>query len=708
MGRRHWTPGNVRASQPCLVSFDSLHARELSVPTSNLQVPGCADAKGMTIACPYRHISYSKWRLNVFQTLFQSPSQHPGGTTLPNHDCTSRTIRRSKYGTSSHAARTKDTLGVKESTAPEPPTLGIRDRALVTPTEFDPHSLKGREAIKGLLTELRYTAAKLRSPHKSLDPRISKQSDAVDAPAPEELLRPRNLIEQVRDRDRKRRDQRELQRHGVAVDSLAPSKNTAVKSKSPVLRRLEANLELRTEEKTQPIHHNITGLKNNPWAESLASPIRACQGSGARLPKDFLLDFGFVNNVADGKTYMMPANLADLDSLESEMTARPELDSAFERTTNRRPVTQKARLLSNVTFIQFLSDTLTKPLRAPLHESNPTPVRTSFSNEVSKLVHFEARQAIHKSQRYLDNKRRFEAAKDGMSKAAAQGTAEQETREGFNLSKLQWQFDVPSRVAHIMRRRILVALKALADVETAAKTQGILRGLSGISALPFPANRVIDDEEQMLPAGAEAPGKATAAKPAPAYEHDESQYQRLGHHEWLPGSAFLHVGSKPIADILSSLPSNEESSFPPLPDNNSLIPPMLPVIETYRFPVFSLHRLFSHPWAATNSNDLDELRSLLTNPIFHCAQSVEQGQSDYLLFVRPLQGPGRTVIEEVWRLWRYLGGENMGVDFSETDPDELIKRDWASRDVNKKFGRLGSSGQTLDEALRQKAGVSED
>lgn len=109
---------------------------------------------------------------------------------------------------------------------------------------------------------------------------------------------------------------------------------------------------------------------------------------------------------------------------------------------------------------------------------------------------------------------------------------------------------------------------------------------------------------------------------------------------------------------------------------------MVTVADTYRFPVFSIHRLFTHATADGAPNeDIDTLKRLISeNPIFGPLNNDAQDsdtQHGHLLLIHPVPGPAVTLIEEIWQLWRYLGGENMDLEFQfpEPGPEEPVDTD---------------------------------
>lgn len=72
---------------------------------------------------------------------------------------------------------------------------------------------------------------------------------------------------------------------------------------SPILTHLRQGKKHR---KRQPTQEDLEPLANNPWAVALASPVRQCTVTGARLPRDLLGEWGLVPRPGTESTYMLP------------------------------------------------------------------------------------------------------------------------------------------------------------------------------------------------------------------------------------------------------------------------------------------------------------------------------------------------------------------------------------------------------------------
>ena len=77
---------------------------------------------------------------------------------------------------------------------------------------------------------------------------------------------------------------------------------------SPVVRRRRVP---KPQRKSKP-SEDQRALNSDPWAQILASPVRHCTGSGARLPIALLTNWGFMRHPDEKtKVYVMPHGLVD-------------------------------------------------------------------------------------------------------------------------------------------------------------------------------------------------------------------------------------------------------------------------------------------------------------------------------------------------------------------------------------------------------------
>ncbi|EQL38604.1 hypothetical protein BDFG_00172 [Blastomyces dermatitidis ATCC 26199] len=76
--------------------------------------------------------------------------------------------------------------------------------------------------------------------------------------------------------------------------------------KSPIVARLEQR---GSKLKPRAGKQDIDRLKYNPWAQILASPVRMCVATGARIPDKLLGDWGLVQHPKTKRSWIMPVDL---------------------------------------------------------------------------------------------------------------------------------------------------------------------------------------------------------------------------------------------------------------------------------------------------------------------------------------------------------------------------------------------------------------
>ena len=486
---------------------------------------------------------------------------------------------------------------------------------------------------------------------------------------------------------------------------------------SPLLDRTNVKYRRLAPAKLKATFRELGPLKDNPWAEILASPVRMDRVIQARLPRDLLVDLEYVRNPSDGKIHLMPAKLADLEALEGRIerelknedwirardlrwaardqkAAKPVLKVQAGMTAAnfdapeacqppsdrpihpRHPQHAPARLFANINYLRLLTFELTQ------ENSSDPKLRKTKPTAVTRLLPFQHKQAVEMARHYERNKVEVELATGAIEYPPPKDRY-------LQPEALQWQGDMYERVATIVRKRLLASLWALG----AAFREDARNPTKG-RVIPIPIPRGgkagVDDMTRVASSSAadDGPGEKTGQGAMPPSmqptQTPERREKSLVHPNYIPGSIFLHFGD---GDILSLLESSSEfaptvavasSTLPPLPSDNPLIPPMLNINDTFRFPIFPL-------WAMLETDDdVTELKKIVGYyPIFQLQQqcpaspqpltptesvsqsrltpSEETGSSqNYLVLLTPRVGPANSVIRETWRLWNYLGGKKLG------------------------------------------------
>ncbi|OJD21889.1 hypothetical protein ACJ73_06769 [Blastomyces percursus] len=224
----------------------------------------------MTTRCPYGHISYASWRLKAFHRLAIEVS-----ATLP--------ARRS-FMTSSSCHYPKPNPNQKKRYG------NPRRRRMQELSKLE--SL--RAEISGLAKELKSKPLAAQSSSPST-PTEGKES-ILDLP-----IQPEDV------------------RHAHAPPSqFLP--------KSPIVTRLEQR---RTRLKPRAGKQDIDRLKYNPWAQILASPVRMCVATGARIPDKLLGDWGLVQHPETKQPWILPVDLVkeELQRVSAKVIPAPSSET---------------------------------------------------------------------------------------------------------------------------------------------------------------------------------------------------------------------------------------------------------------------------------------------------------------------------------------------------------------------------------------------
>ncbi|KAJ6024313.1 hypothetical protein N7540_005110 [Penicillium herquei] len=107
-------------------------------------------------------------------------------------------------------------------------------------------------------------------------------------------------------------------------------------------------------------------LAKNPWAQALASPMRTCTVSGARLPRDLMGDWGLVQRPKTDDLYLLPVDYLQ-ESLrkdsknKGDQEADGKMDDATKtgKTNTRRQLVFK--MFNAIPFLRLMIKPLGKP-----------------------------------------------------------------------------------------------------------------------------------------------------------------------------------------------------------------------------------------------------------------------------------------------------------------------------------------------------------
>ncbi|KAK2801365.1 hypothetical protein FQN50_007750 [Emmonsiellopsis sp. PD_5] len=282
----------------------------------------------MTLQCPYRHISYASWRLKAFRHLLSETPSRSFTTTSSLQFPPPNPNQKKRRGNNPKRQREKELERIggllseisglfgntktPPSAEPDTSTLVKQDEQEAARESPEPQSKPPPHP------EQNDTPVKISRPQSAeelhsdistlleqLGTSVPSESD-VSAPAQDgeaaQKTPPSHLESvlhlQLSDMLRKRyQSESQSQSQPRLSDSLP---------KSPIVSRLEQR-SLR--KKARGTKDELERLKHNPWAQALASPIRMCSATGARIPRLLLHQWGLVQHPTTGALWLMPVNL---------------------------------------------------------------------------------------------------------------------------------------------------------------------------------------------------------------------------------------------------------------------------------------------------------------------------------------------------------------------------------------------------------------
>ncbi|KAL8873124.1 MAG: hypothetical protein Q9174_001354 [Haloplaca sp. 1 TL-2023] len=173
-------------------------------------------------------------------------------------------------------------------------------------------------------------------------------------------------------------------------------------------------------------------LRKNPYAQAIASPVRSCMLTEARIPAYFLIDFGLARHPKTGKPWQLPKLAIDRNTISPD-AKYPDAKSPDAKSPDAKDA--GANVHSNLPDVQETSEgsgAYSQPARAVASEyilsQRPALSLVSQINERTFVRMTEARWKT-----------------DGR----------------FNCEEIVWRQDMESFVAGLMRKKCVSLLKYL-------------------------------------------------------------------------------------------------------------------------------------------------------------------------------------------------------------------------------------------------------
>jgi hypothetical protein len=487
------------------------------------------------------------------------------------------------------------------------------------------------------------------------------------------------------------------------ASQLKPSKSLPV---SPLVQALER----KRAKKSSLKGGQKEELTSNPWATMLASPMRLCPATGVRLPKGLLVPWGLVRNPATEEVYFMPTELAELDSLQDKR--RRSKPSASASASAKRPTNAEespSNLEPDSQILQVKADTesdrkipevdlstshlqnnytgadvrlVESPVTSQASKSSsPRPsssmtymlpflpllhhltlrfttvnkdmvTRRSRPNAINSILSWRLKASVDRAKFYAEQ--RAKTSPSSVPKGAAKVPSPN------SLDHVKWDVDIDELMLRILRERLLAALEMLGNRNQKlwrrecelVKATRVTRTSDTYNQEGSWSLLGSDDHTQPVAGRGEGLG-VKGAKICLLVESSGANSPML---DLAFSTKHNRVDKQEITQVSSDALSQSADSFASADDSwrsySDLEPSAIQVDQSSSFPVFSLNNLFDADYIS-RFRQLSATIGVLAPR--YMAVAVRDGGA-YVLIVPAKAFGGNSVIEEVWRLWRFLGG----------------------------------------------------
>jgi hypothetical protein len=451
-------------------------------------------------------------------------------------------------------------------------------------------------------------------------------------------------------------------------------------------------------------------LADNPWAKMLASPMRLCSATGVRLPRDLLVPWGLVKNPATAEVYFMPTKLAELDSLkEKRKFSKPG--------AARRPTTAEESLSNqnaDLSTLQVNSDTKSNkeksevdmttshrqgnliegdrgldggragsqafkvsslrsstsmvyilPFLPLLHHltlrftslQKDMVTRRSRPNAINSILPWRLKASVDRTNFYAEQ--RTKTGPSSTLKQAANAPAP------ISFQHVKWEVDIDEVMLRVLRERVLAALEMMGN-----RNQKLWRQhrelVKAIRVMRTSGTndkecfwRLLDTDDLIQPEPvheAEEDPNVNRAQFCLLVQEDGANspiLQEAGQRKFDQGHA-MHTSQ--VSSSASSQSTNPLAGVGGRRrEFSDLEPSTITVDQSCSVPLFSLNDLLDVDYISRFHQLSASISVLAPRKLVS-----GEGKGDAYVLVVPTKAfGGMSVIEEVWRLWRFLGGKRL-------------------------------------------------
>ena len=661
----------------------------------------------MSTCCPYRHISYASSPYLTFDRLFATSSHHafspPISLRAPTNNNGLRQLSNSSQ-TQAGSARHGRRDDVPQKHLQESLDLGNGTEVA------DPRRNSGQQLQPELLSVNDREQVSHVSEHASLED--EGQDHTEERGKGTTLVRDKSNKAEAFKQPRKRRPWSPYDAQGKEdLNSLASSLQGAFRlpkdsihddkeaaSQHKISRRLPVSplvqaFERGKARKSLPKGADEEHLANNPWATMLASPVRLCSATGVRLPADLLVPWGLVKNPATAELYLMPTELAELGSLKDKrrptkssppvLTKRATIakvtcsnqergspafsvnadsDSGTEemqgdpvtndnqnshavlatRLDEKPLVTEPSKRSTLIYMLPFFPLLHYLTLRFTSLQ-NDMVSRLSRPGAIKSILSWRVKASVERARFYAGQ--RTKAPSSSITREAATPSCPS------SLQHVKWEVDMEIVMLRVLRERVLAALEMLGNrnqklwrqERELVRAKWVTRTVDASTGKAAWKSLGSDRQTEYLTERHEAPSTNEvvmcllvefdhANPPESQYRTDESENE---------------LEESQDAEPFAATNGNWSSSL-------NLEPSTIKIDKSRSVPLFSLNDLL-------DAEHISRFRQLSTTIGVLAPRQSSAGNGDgnaYVLVVPARAFGGKVLVEEIWRLWRFLGGKH--------------------------------------------------
>ena len=364
-------------------------------------------------------------------------------------------------------------------------------------------------------------------------------------------------------------------------------------------------------------------LVRNPWANMLASPLRMCNATHVRIPRDLLATFNFVKDPTGSKTYLMPLALADLDSLRQwkTLTSKDQVLKATEQIPEKSLENGESgaenTVADEIDESKSVEDTNVTPSQAKFYEGYPQRPERSIQSEQSSppqpaMFLILRKSLIRYTSLALDRRNPPGPELYVTPRLFPQRLMHLEASD--RKDGILWRRDMPELIASLLKKRLIAAMENVVQTKVDRKGLPLLVPLDNVEA---------NDILKGAHTGAIISFNGNGSLPEESHAAFPIRFSNA---------------KKPLQYTADSFLLGQ-------PQRNI---PLMPLADDTSVPIFAIQKLVQELASGIDQNDLSFLKEL-----DDLLQGDQSQRSSTWWLLRSSHASGVQAIKELWCLSQY-------------------------------------------------------